>query len=197
LAAALPRREPRLARADTTEISPPEDTSQPRPSWSTQGPRVGVLAPVSGSYAGIQQLTSLAYVWRRMTPSFNVELTPALGYAWGGDPRHGAKAREWTLFDVNLSWTPRDGDVAPYVGGGLGLHAVHLEHDAAAGSAAGHRRADASSLAFALGGGVILFRTYDFQIACDVRYSQVLSGLDAVGSAGARGFAFTFGIMHR
>jgi hypothetical protein len=194
LAAALPRREPRLAPRDSAAAERTvADLGTPRPSWSTQGPRVGVLVPVAGSYGGVSQLSSLSYVWRRMTPSFNVEVIPALGYAWGSSPTRGVKAHEWTLFDVNLAWTPRTGDVAPYVGGGLGLHAVHLERDPSVGAA----RADASSLALAVGGGVILFRTYDFQIACDIRYSQVFSRFEALGGTGARGFAFSFGIMHR
>lgn len=199
LAGSLPRHLRNGAPTSTTAADSAllAAAEMPRASWSTQGPRVGAISTLGESYAGIDQLLSITYVWRRLTPSFNVEIVPALGYAWGSDPSNGAKAREWTLFEMNVSWSPTAGDVSPYIGGGLGLHAVHLEHAAPGGPAEGILRADASSLALAVGGGVILFRNYDFQVACDLRYTQVFSRFDPVGGAGARGIAFSFGIMHR
>lgn len=163
-----------------------------RRGWSSQGPRVGTLSPLGDSYAGAGRLTSLAYIWRHQTEGFNVEVVPALGVAWGSNT--SGKAREWTLLDLFVAWTPMRGDVAPYLGGGLGLHALELEH-ATLGTPA--RKEGRTAVALSLGCGVVFFRTYDFQLSFDLRYQHFTYAFDALGGGGAHGIALSFGIQHR
>jgi hypothetical protein len=173
-------------------------TLQPKPSWSTQGPRVGRLSPLGDAYAGAGALTSLAYVWRYQTPSFNVEVIPALGLAWGGDTGVGnGRARDWTLLDVFVAWTPIDGDLGPYIGVGLGLHSIKLEREADGVPFAGKREAGETAPTLAIGCGLLLFRSYDFQVGLDLRFQHFTYAFDSLGGDGARGFSMTFGIQHR
>jgi len=166
--------------------------------WSSQGPRVGTLSPLGDSYAGAGRLTSLAYVWRHQTESFNVEVVPALGVTWGGELGvDGGKAREWSLLDLFVAWTPVRGDVAPFIGGGLGLHALELERAATGTPFLGTRKEGRTAVVLALGCGVVFFRTYDFQLAVDLRYQHFAYDFDALGGDGAHGIAFSFGIQHR
>jgi opacity protein-like surface antigen len=120
-----------------------------------------------------------------------------LGFAWGGDLEddHG-KARDWTLLDVYVTWTPVQGDIAPYAGAGVGLHALRLERDGGPGDPLGRRDQSATAIGLALGGGATFFRTYDFQLGFDVRYRYYLAQFDEVGGHGAHGFVLSFG-LHR
>jgi len=181
------------------EAVPPPVVGLPqRRGWSSQGPRVGTLSPLGDSYAGAGRLTSLAYVWRHQTESFNVEVVPALGVTWGGELGvDGGTAREWTLLDLFVAWTPMRGDVAPFIGGGLGLHALELERAATGTPFLGTRKEGRTAVSMALGCGVVFFRTYDFQLACDLRYQYFTYAFDTLGGGGAQGIAFTFGIQHR
>ena len=169
-----------------------------RHGWTTRGPRVGFLYPVGGSYAGARRLTSLAFAYRYQTPAFDVESVPLTGIAWGGDLRQdGGTARAWTILDLYLTWTPARGDFAPYAGVGLGLRALRLERDGRGGAFWGVRDESAMALCFGLGSGLALFRTYDFQVAVDLRYERVMDGFAGVGGGGAHGLALTFGLQHR
>jgi hypothetical protein len=203
----VPRAEPAISRHETEashddaasrEAAEPDETPHKKRGWSSKGPRAGALYPVGDSYAGTPRMTSVAYAWRYQTPSFNVETVPILGLAWGGDlERDHGKARDWTLLDVYATWTPAKGDVAPYAGVGMGLHGVRLERDGTGVPFAGRRDQTSTALSLALGGGVMLLRTYDFQICLDLRYHLVMNDFEEVGGDGARGFALTFGLHHR
>lgn len=185
---------PAPASADSAVATAP----QPKPSWSTQGPRVGRLSPLGDAYAGAGALTSLAYVWRYQTPDFNVEVIPALGLAWGGESGVGnGRARDWTLLDVFVAWTPVNGDLGPYIGVGLGLHAVKLEREEASGPFAGKREAGETAPTLSIGCGLLLFRSYDFQVGLDLRFQHFTHAFDTLGGDGARGISMTFGIQHR
>ena len=188
--------------ADSTsqDVSEPAvaEPAGPRRGWSSQGPRVGTIGPLGDSYAGAGGLTSFAYIWRRQTPSFNVEVIPALGVAWGGDVgSDGGWARDWSLLDLFVAWTPYPGDISPYFGGGLGLHAVELERAGDGTSFTGTRKEGETGLTFSFGLGLLLFRTYDFQLALDLRYQHFLHDFETLGGGGARGLGFSFGIQHR
>lgn len=178
-----------------------DGTRQPRSgtenAWSGSGPSVGVVYPMGDAFAGASRLTSLAFTWRYRTTHFEVESTPVLGFAWGGDLEddHG-KARDWTLLDVYVTWTPVQGDIAPYAGAGVGLHALRLERDGGPGDPLGRRDQSATAIGLALGGGATFFRTYDFQLGFDVRYRYYLAQFDEVGGHGAHGFVLSFG-LHR
>jgi hypothetical protein len=155
-----------------------------------------MLSAVGDSYAGAGTLTSLAYVWRYQTLSYNVEVVPALGLAWGGDPEgEDGRARDWSLLDLFVAWTPMHGDIAPYVGAGLGLHAIQVERQTTGTPFPVMRSDGATGVSFGLGGGVVLFRTFDFQLALDLRYQHFVGDLGPAGGGGARGFLFGFGIQ--
>lgn len=169
-----------------------------RLAWRGSGPRVGAIYPLGGSFAGAGRLTSVAYVWRYQTPAFTVESVPALGIAWGGDlATDRGKGRDWTLLDAYVTWTPTRGDVAPYFGVGLGLHALRLEHDGTGDPFLGRRDESATTVGLALGSGVTLFRTYDFQLVIDLRYQKFWHDFGEVGGKGAQAFVLTFGLHHR
>ena len=173
-------------------------TAETENAWSGSGPSVGVVYPMGGSYGGAERLTSLAYTWRYRTQHFEVESTPVLGIAWGGDlETDGGKARDWTLLDVYVTWTPMEGAIVPYVGAGLGMHALRLEHDGGLGDPfVGRRDESSTAIGLALGGGATFFRTYDFQLGFDVRYRYYFAGFDEVGGRGAHGIILSFG-LHR
>jgi len=161
---------------------------------TTQGPRVGNLYPAGHSYGGAERLTSLSYVWRYQTPTFDVESVPALGVTWGGDATRGqARVRDWTLLDLFLAWSPATGDFAPYIGGGMGLHAVKLSQE----TTSGKFEESATALQLSLGTGVLLFHNHDFQIGVDLRYRHFLDEFPGMGGLGARGLGLSLGIHHR
>lgn len=200
-----PARAARRGRSGDRDVARIDEDSAPEPpawtkrrGWGSSGPRAGVLYPSSSAYAGAERLTSLAYVWRYETPSWSAECTPGLGLAWGGDlERERGRARDWTLLDVFLAWTPARGDVAPWAGAGMGLHAVRLERDGTGVPFTGRRDESATTLGLQVGGGVTFFRTYDFQIGLDLRYQHLLHDFPEVGADGAHGFVLGFGIQHR
>ena len=183
------------ASAELGAEPPPSGQERIRRGWSAQGPRVGTFGPLGDAYAGSGSMMSLAYVWRYQTTAFNVEVIPALGVTWGGDVGdEGGRARDWSLLDLFVGWMPVPGDVSPYVGGGLGLHAIELER-AVAGTS-GTQKDGEAGIALSLGCGLLLFRTYDFQLSLDLRYQHFLHDFQTV-SGGARGLGFSFGIQHR
>ena len=158
---------------------------------------MGTIAPLAGSYAGAGSLLSLSYVWRYQTTAFNVEVVPALGVAWGANAGNGGGwARDWSLLDLFVGWTPSPGDISPYVGGGIGLHAIELERAGDGIAYTGTRKEGEAGISLALGCGLLLFRTYDFQLAFDLRYQRFLHEFDTL-DGGAQGLSFTFGIQHR
>jgi hypothetical protein len=169
-----------------------------RHGWATSGPRVGAVYPLGSSFAGVPRLTSLAYTWCYQTPTFDVQTVPALGVAWGGDLKSDrGSARSWTVLDIYVGWTPFRGDLAPYAGAGLGLRALRLERDGTGQPFVGLRDQTAMALTFGLGGGLALFRSYDFQVGIDLRYERMLNSFAEVGGDGAQGLALTFGLQHR
>ena len=101
------------------------------------------------------------------------------------------------MLDVYVTWTPAHGDMAPYAGAGLGLHGLRLEREGTGVPFSGRRDEKAMTLSVALGGGMTLFRTYDFQVGVDLRYQRLLNDFAEVGGDGAQGVALTFGLQHR
>jgi len=174
------------------------DSLPERRARTGHGPRVGTVYPVSGSYAGVPRLTGLAYAWHYQTTSFDVETVPLSGLAWGGDlERDRGRARDWSMLDVYVTWTPSRRDVAPHLGAGMGLHAVRLERDGTGVPFSGRRDESATTLGLQLGGGLSLFRTYDFRIGVDLRYLCLLHAFSEVGGGGAQGLALTLSLQHR
>ncbi len=173
---------------DTSPLAPAPSAALGLQRGTTlQGPRVGSIVPVGHSFAGAPGLTSFAWVWRHQTPAFAVEAVPALGYTWGGNDH--SNVRDWSVLDLFMSWSPLHTDVAPFAGAGLGLHGMWLERE--------QQSERALAVTLALGGGLTLFRTYDFQVAFDARYHVVLHDFESIGGGGAHGLLFTFGLQRR
>jgi len=133
-------------------------------------------------------------VWRYQTKAWDIESIPALGVTWGGEgTATQARVRDWTLLDLFLAWSPAPGDFAPYIGGGMGLHAIKLTHE----TPTTKTETGETTLQLSLGAGILLFRNHDFQIGVDLRYRHFLEDFESLGGLGARGLGLSIGIHHR
>ena len=47
-----------------------------------------------------------------------------------------------------------------------------------------------------MGGGLIAFRTYSYQVILDLRYQHVFEKFNKIGGKGAHGFVVSFGTSH-
>ena len=171
-----------------------EETLEPRrrATRSGLGLRAGFLFPANGSYGNADRLTSLGLVIHYETPTFFVQSTPLVGFAWRGD------TVEWTPFDLFFARIFGVGDFSPYIGAGLGISALHVQRhftttfgDVFYPTSSSQ---SATSLAADLDVGLLMLRTYDFAIVLDLRYHYVFEHFEAIGGNGAHGLALRFGI---
>jgi hypothetical protein len=163
----------------TVETVTQQETQEPRrrASRSGIGVRAGFIYPISDSYAGVDRLTSLRLAFKYETRDYFIDSTPVLGFSWGSG------CVEWTVLDLFLARIFGRGDLAPYVGAGLGVHALHLERDPRPsdpnpydGPSHGE-----TTLSADIGFGCLALRTYDLSIIIDVRYHIVLADFDQLG----------------
>jgi hypothetical protein len=54
----------------------------------------------------------------------------------------------------------------------------------------------ATTFAADVGGGLLLFRTYNFHLVADMRYHVVFDGFTKLNGKGAHGVILSFGIYH-
>ena len=92
-------------------------------------------------------------------------------------------------------------DTSFYFGGGVGIHAVHVEGSVATRtdgypdySISSSQSATSPTLDF--GCGVSALRTYDTQLHLDVRYHVVLEDFEQAGGNGAHGLTVSIGTGH-
>lgn len=156
------------------------------------GLRAGFLFPVADSYGGAARLTSVRLAYKFETPTLLIDSTTLAGLAWGEGNV------DWSILDLFAARLLGLGDLAPYVGGGLGVHSVHIEQ---------RRRVDAgyytyddvyaeqteTVLSASLGAGLLALRTYDFVLVLDVRFQHTFANFGEAGGDGASGIAVTFG----
>jgi hypothetical protein len=159
------------------------------------GLRTGFLFPVGDSYGGTDRLTNLRLAYKFEGHDFFIESTALLGFAWGGG------AFEWTPFDVFAARIFGVGDVSGYFGGGLGMRVVSVESDPVYvpdewGGYNDTEIQSAATLAAEVGGGLIAFRTYGYQVIVDLRYQHVLENFNKIDRKGAHGFILSFGTSH-
>lgn len=185
----------------TIESVTQTETEKPRrrEGRSGIGLRAGAIFPDGDSYSG-ERLTSLRLVYKFEGRGFLIESTALLGIAWGGG------ATEWMPLDVFAARTFGKGDVSGYFGGGLGIRSVRVERNTICqyeGCDPGwecdyscEESEGATTLSADVGGGLIAFRTYSYQIVVDLRYHYVFEKFDKVGGKGAHGIALTFGTSH-
>lgn len=156
------------------------------------GFRGGALVPTGDSYGGSEGMTSLQLVYKFETNRFLMETTSLLGLAWGDGNV------EWTLLDIFAAKIfGEGGDLAPYLGGGLGLRAMNVERKYPAGTLEYEwettRSQSATSLSLDVGAGLMLLRTYDTHFVVELRYHYVAEDFEEIGGQGAHGFLLTFG----
>ena len=153
------------------------------------GIRAGLLYPLSDSYGGVNRLTNIRLVYKYEGRDFLIETTPLLGLTFGSG------SAEWSLLDVFVAKIIGLGDFAGYIGGGLGLHSLHVTRRVQHPTDGYHYTDSASETTMTLdiGVGLLAMRTYDFNLTVDVRYHHVFTDPDKIGSDGARGLMLTFG----
>lgn len=183
----------------TVESVTREETKKPRrrEGRSGLGLRAGFIFPADDSYGG-DRLTSLRLAYKFESRDFLIESTALLGLAWGDD------CAEWTPLDVFAARIFGRGDVAGYLGGGLGMRVVHVERDFKDESCTpglyydcmDSRGENATALSADVGGGLIAFRTYSYQVVVDLRYHYIFEDYEELGGHGAHGFLLTFGTSH-
>ena len=187
---------PNSARASIDSVTRAE-TERPRrrEGRSGIGFRAGMLWPSGGSYGGADRMTDLHIAWGFEGRNFMVETTTLLGLRW-----RGSRAVDWTLLDLFAARMFGLGDLSTYAGGGLGVHAIRIEHDThnqyttygdySSGSES------ATALTADVGVGVVLLRTYSFRIVADARYHHVFEDFPDAGGKGANGLVVTFGTSY-
>ena len=176
------------------------NTPRRRAGRSGIGLRTGFLFPVGDSYGGRDRLTNLRLAYKFEGHDFLIESTAILGFAWGGG------TVEWTPFDVFAARIFGVGDVSGYFGGGLGMRSVSVERtiDRPSSSLPGYpnyyyddtESQSATTLSAEVGGGLIAFRTYGYQVIVDLRYQHVFETFNKIGGKGAHGFVLSFGTSH-
>jgi TolB-like protein len=175
-------------------------TPRRREGRSGIGFRTGLLFPVGHSYGGRDRLTNLRLAYKFEMHDFLIESTAILGLTWGGG------TVEWTPFDVFGARIFGVGDVSGYLGGGLGMRSVRVERRIPPQTqySAGYpvyyyedtESQSATALSAEVGGGLIAFRTYSYQVILDLRYQHVFEKFKDIGSKGAHGFVLSFGTSH-
>jgi hypothetical protein len=153
------------------------------------GLQAGFLFPDGDSYAG-EHLTSLRLVYKFEAHGFLIQSTALLGLAWG----HGAL--EWTPLDVFAARVFGVGDLSGYLGGGLGLRSTRIARDGLFCERVCHESEGTTTLSADVGGGVLAFRTYSYEIVVDLRYHYLFADFDRVGGKGAHGIVLSFGTSH-
>jgi hypothetical protein len=189
---------PNSERATVESITGAE-AQEPRRRLVRSGPgvRAGFLYPQGKSYAGKERLTHFALVWKMEGKDFLVETTTVLGWNSTDD------TMDWSILDLFGARIFGLGDVAPYAGGGIGLHRVSLQRDVTRVNPyppyptyTDYEEQTATAFAADVGGGLLLLRTYNFHFVLDVRYHVVFDGFTKLGGKGAHGVILSFGINH-
>jgi hypothetical protein len=171
-----------------------EETFEPRRRANRRGVglRAGFIFPQGDSYGGVDRLTSVRLAFKYESRNYLIETTPILGFAWRGE------TIDWTILDLFGARIFGTGDVATYIGAGLGVHSVRVEKKFLNASPYDYYYDSSVSqgettLTTDIGIGLMAFRTYDLSVIVDVRYHVVWADFSAVGGNGAHGIALTFG----
>jgi len=178
----------------TIETITADETIEPRRRASRKGVgfRAGFLFPANGSYGDVDRLTCLRLAFKYESEKFLIDTTPVLGFKWRGE------TVEWTVLDVFAARIIGIGDYCPYLGAGLGVHALHVEETYLAQNGGytyeSSREQSETTLTADVGIGLLALRTYDFVLVTDVRYHFVFSDFDQVDGDGAHGILLSFGV---
>ncbi|MBD3162418.1 MAG: hypothetical protein GF328_09945 [Candidatus Latescibacteria bacterium] len=182
------------SREATVESVIDEETRKPRLRSTRKGLgiRAGFLVPVDKSYGDVNRLTCFSIPFKFETDDYFLETTTLAGIAFG----RSFDAVDWTIFDLFGARVFGLGDRAAYVGAGVGIHSVHAElEEEGFYDPIPPPEASQSATTFAIdaGVGLLLLRTYDFQVVLDLRYHYVFEDFEEVNDRGAHGVRFSFG----
>lgn len=166
-----------------------------RSSRSGVGFRSGFLFPTGKSYAGSDRMSHLQVVFKHEQPGFLIETTPLGGFTFGDGNL------EWTILDVAVAKIFSRGDVAPFLGAGVGIHSTRLEKKVLRRYSDGQQTYEyedtesesATAPIVDLVGGVLGFRTYDFELVFEARYRYFFEDFDKLGGKGAHGVLVMIG----
>lgn len=186
---------PNSDRASVESVTQAETmTPARRASRSGLGLRAGFLFPTGNSFGGADRLTNLHAVYRYEMRNFQIETSTVLGFTWGDGNI------DWTILDLSASRLFGTKDFTPYVGAGIGVHAVTVERQqniyVTSPFYPPYYMSESQSKtapSFDLVAGFMALRTYDFQVVLEVRYHYIFENFDQVGGNGANGFLVTFG----
>lgn len=164
-----------------------------RTSYSSKSLRAGFMWPTSGTLGGDIRLIVLDLAYQYDTEDFF--LTGCSGFRWGGGiDEEGGRGIDIALLDAKIGKYFSRSDVAPFVSAGLGVHWVKAEQNVSRreGSAiiTVTEEDSGTGLALFLGGGLSLFRTYDFQFQLNAEFIYILEDLKVGGNP--QGFILTF-----
>jgi hypothetical protein len=147
--------------------------------------------PVHG-YGGASGMMGMNWMNWYETPAFAIELKA--GYAWSlGLGVYDTISSEPVILDyggdISFLFMFSKSDFSPYIGGGMGIRFLAIE--------AGWYTSGANfGLCFNAGGGMALFRTYDFHLMIDARY--VINTANIPNYQGPHGsFNISMGMVYR
>lgn len=156
------------------------------------GLRAGFLFPTGGSYANEDRLTHLHIAHVYDLGNALVETTPMLGLSFGD------RSRDWTLLDMSIVRPFGDGDVTPYLGGGIGVHSIGYDRPVTYVTP-GYppytypQRTSETVPTVDLIAGFMALRTYDFSLFVELRLHHAFTTAEKMGHAGETGLRLTFG----
>ena len=154
-----------------------KETEEPRRrrTFFSKGGTFGYLLPTGDSFGGSGSMTTIEGLGWYETPDFTAEVV--LGTAFSGEAGY-------LYWDVGLLRFLSRTDIAPYIGGSVGLHWISADNF----------NESNDGLGLSAVGGLVGFRTYDFRLIVKAKYSVVFAEIGDQSTQ--RGFSITFGITH-
>jgi hypothetical protein len=158
-----------------------------RKNFFTVGGTIGYLFPTGDSWGDADKLLCLNWVTWYETPTFFVESQ----VGWRGQVNEEDGSIDIPI-DFSFFYIPGKSDFTPYLGGGLGIHWVSARRGDVGLTDDPDDLITKDGLALNVGGGLIGFRTYDFRVVVDLRYSVVFAELGDQDTHS--GISLTFGV---
>lgn len=152
-----------------------KETEEPRrrKTFFSTGSTVGYLFPTGNSFGGSGSMVTFEGLGWYETPDFTAETV--VGTSISGDAGY-------IYWDFGLLRFLSRSDLAPFVGGDLGMHWL----------TAGDFDESGDGLGLSAVGGIVGFRTYDFRLILKGKYTVVFAEINDQSTQ--RGFAVTFGL---
>ena len=161
-----------------------EELKEPRrrKSFYTVGGKFGWGMPLGDTYGGVNSLISYDLIGWYETPKFMVEVLV------GGFRSTEFDIMEWITPEISIFYLFSQRDFCPYAGAGMGMRYMLIEKEFL-------EMQTATALGINLGGGLIAFRTYDFRILFDARYSLNFADLPSYPGP-HHAFQISFGVTY-